>query len=55
MAFKDEALSLFGAEEVFKAQLLLPCHHLMTLDDATFVVDTLEQVLETYGYRGCSF
>ncbi len=54
-AFKDEALSLFGAEEVFKAQLLLPCHHLMTVEDVSFVVDTLEKVLETYGYRGCSF
>ena len=54
-AFKDETLSLFGAEEVFKAQLLLPCHHLMTLDDTAFVIDTLENVLETYGYRGCSF
>ncbi len=54
-AFKDESLSLFGAAEVFKAQLLLPCHHLMTDDDVTFVIDTLENVLETYGYRGCSF
>ncbi len=54
-AFKDEALSLFGAEEVFKAQLLLPAHHLMTLDDAEHVLQTVENVLETYGYRGCSF
>lgn len=54
-AFKDESLSLFGAEECFKAQLLLPSHHLMTQDDADFVVDTLEKILETYGYRGCSF
>ncbi|MGB5965552.1 MAG: DegT/DnrJ/EryC1/StrS family aminotransferase [Sulfurimonadaceae bacterium] len=53
--FKDEALSLFGAEEVFKAQLLLPSHHLMTPDDVTFTVETLESLLETYGYRGCSF
>ncbi len=54
-AFKDEALSLFGAEEVFKAQLLLPAHHLMTLDDAALVLQTVEHVLESYGYRGCSF
>ena len=54
-AFKDETLSLFGAEEVFKAQLLLPSHHLMTDDDAAFVIETLKKVLETYGYRGCSF
>ena len=54
-AYKDETLSLFGAEEVFKAQLLLPCHHLMTDEDIAYVVETLEKVLETYGYRGCSF
>ncbi len=54
-AFKDDSLSLFGAEEIFKAQLLLPSHHLMTDEDVTFVVDTLKKVLETYGYRGCSF
>ena len=54
-AFKDDSLSLFGAEEIFKAQLLLPSHHLMTDEDVTFIVDTLEKVLETYGYRGCSF
>ena len=54
-AFKDGSLSLFGAEEIFKAQLLLPSHHLMTDDDVTFVIETLKKVLETYGYRGCSF
>ena len=54
-AFKDEGISLFGAEEVFKAQLLLPSHHLMTLEEVNFVIETLESVLETYGYRGCSF
>jgi UDP-4-amino-4,6-dideoxy-L-N-acetyl-beta-L-altrosamine transaminase len=54
-AFKDETLSLFGAEEVFKAQLLLPCHHLMTADDANLVVETFINVLETYSYRGCAF
>lgn len=53
--FKDETLSLFGAEEVFKAQLLLPSHHLMTADDINFVVETFTNVLETYGYRGCAF
>lgn len=54
-AFKDDTLSFFGAEEVFKAQLLLPCHYLMTPDEANIVVESLEKVLETYGYRGCSF
>jgi len=54
-AYKDDTLSLFGAEEIFKAQLLLPSHHLMTDEDVLFVIETLEQVLNTYGYRGCSF
>ncbi len=54
-AFKDETLSFFGAEEVYKAQILLPAHHLLSLDEAAFVVETLESVLESYGYRGCSF
>lgn len=54
-AFKDETLSLFGAEEVYKAQLLLPSHHLMSLDEAASVVATFESVLAAYGYRGCSF
>lgn len=54
-AFKDDALSLFGAEEVYKAQLLLPSHYLLTPDEQTYVIETLETVLNTYGYRGCSF
>ncbi|WP_345976485.1 DegT/DnrJ/EryC1/StrS family aminotransferase [Sulfurimonas sp. HSL3-7] len=54
-AFKDDAISLFGAEEVHKAQILLPAHHLITLDEAASVVETLESVLDHYGYRGCTF
>ena len=54
-AFKDDTLSLFGAEEVHKAQILLPAHHLLNMDEAASVVETLESVLESYGYRGCSF
>jgi len=54
-AFKDETLSLFGAEEVYKAQLLLPSHHLMSLEEAASLIDVFEGVLEKYGYRGCSF
>ena len=53
--FKDETLSLFGAEEVYKAQILLPSHHLMTLEEAAFIVKTFESILAAYGYRGCSF
>ena len=54
-AFRDETLSLFGAEEVYKAQILLPSHHLMTLDEAAFIIKTFESILEAYGHRGCSF
>ena len=54
-AFRDETLSLFGAEEVYKAQILLPSHHLMTLEEAAFIVKTFESILEAYGHRGCSF
>lgn len=54
-AFKDDTLSLFGAEEVYKAQLLLPSHYLLTSDELTYVIETLERILKSYGYRGCSF
>jgi UDP-4-amino-4,6-dideoxy-L-N-acetyl-beta-L-altrosamine transaminase len=54
-AFRDDTLSLFGAEEVYKAQILLPSHHLMTLEDAAFIVKTFESILETYRHRGCFF
>jgi dTDP-4-amino-4,6-dideoxygalactose transaminase len=54
-AYKDETYSLFGAEEVYKARLLLPSHHLMTLEEAAFVAETFERILETYRHRGCSF
>ena len=54
-AFKDDRLSMFGAEEVFKAQLLLPCHRDLHEDDVHFIIETLQNILETYSYRGCSF
>ncbi len=54
-AFMDDTLSLFGAEEVYKAQLLLPSHYLLTPDELTYVIETLERILKSYGYRGCSF
>jgi len=53
--FRDETLSIFGAEEVYKAQLLLPCHPFMTEVEAGAVVAALERVLQEYGYRGCRF
>ena len=54
-AFKDDTLSMFGAEEIFKAQLLLPCHATLEETEVRYVVKTLQNILETYGYRGCSF
>lgn len=54
-AFKDDVLSLFGAEEVFKAQLLLPCHPQLTEEDIVYIIKTLEEILKRYGHRGCSF
>ena len=54
-AFKDDTLSMFGAEEIFKAQLLLPCHRELKEEDVHFIIETLQNILETYSYRGCSF
>jgi len=54
-AFQNDTLTFFGAEEVYKAQLLLPSHHLMSLEEAASVIDIFERILENYGYRGCSF
>ncbi len=54
-AFKDDTRSLFGAEEIFKAQLLLPCHARLQEEDVHFIIETLQNILETYSYRGCTF
>ena len=54
-AFKDDTLSLFGAEEIFKAQLLLPCHLQLKEQELLRIIETLQNILETYSYRGCSF
>ena len=54
-AFRDETLSMFGAEEIFKAQLLLPCHAELQEEDLRSIIERLQSILETYSYRGCSF
>ena len=54
-AFKDDTLSMFGAEEIFKAQLLLPCNPELQEEDLLYIIENLQNVLETYSYRGCSF
>ena len=43
------------AEDFYKAELSIPCHQKMTLEDAAFVADTLLEVLKKYEMRGCSF
>jgi len=53
--FLDDKRSLFGAEELFKSQLLLPCHAEMDEKDVDYVIEVVEKVLKQYGYRGCSF
>lgn len=53
--FKDEAIRLGVSEDFYKAELSLPCHHQMTVDDAVYVAQSLGSILEKYSYRGCSF
>ncbi len=47
--------SMFIAEDFYRSELSIPCHHKMTLDDAKFVADTLLEIVHKYAYRGCSF
>jgi UDP-4-amino-4,6-dideoxy-L-N-acetyl-beta-L-altrosamine transaminase len=48
-------ISLPVANDFYKAELSIPCHQKMNMDDAKFVADTLLEVLEKYSMRGCSF
>lgn len=43
--------SLHNTEEFYKAELSLPCHQEMSLDDAKYVADTLLEILQEI--RGC--
>jgi len=47
--------SLRVANDFYRSELSIPCHHAMSLDDAKRVADILEDVLEQYAHRGCSF
>lgn len=42
---------LHNAEEFYKAELSIPCHQEMSLEDAKYVADTLFSVLSNY--KGC--
>ena len=48
-------MSLPVANDFYKAELSIPCHQKMTMEDAACVADTLLEVLEAYSMRGCSF
>ncbi len=47
--------SLFVSEDFYRSELSIPCHQKMSLEDAEFVANTVLEVIESYGYRGCSF
>ena len=55
VAFLDESLQMFGAEEVYKGILLLPIDSAMSEDAVLNVVKILKKILNKYEYRGCSF
>ena len=54
-AFLNTSLSFFGAEEVYKAQFLLPAYPNMSEEEVHRVITVLLTTLATYNYRGCSF
>ena len=43
------------ANDFYKAELSIPCHQKMRLEDAEYVAQTLMEVLDAYSLRGCSF
>ncbi|RUT50382.1 UDP-4-amino-4,6-dideoxy-N-acetyl-beta-L-altrosamine transaminase [Campylobacter fetus] len=46
-------ISLPNAEDFYRAELSLPCHQLMSIEDAKFVVEKLNEILVKY--KGCKF
>ena len=49
--YKD--FKIRSAEEFYKAELSIPCHQKMTLNDAKFVADTLLEILKKDYKKGC--
>ncbi|WP_180381861.1 DegT/DnrJ/EryC1/StrS family aminotransferase, partial [Campylobacter devanensis] len=41
-------MRLDGAEDFYRAELSLPCHQMMSDDDAKFVIANLNELLEIY-------
>ena len=46
---------LATAELFYKSELSIPCHQKMSMEDAKYVADTVLEIVEKYGFRGCSF
>ncbi|PPB74307.1 UDP-4-amino-4,6-dideoxy-N-acetyl-beta-L-altrosamine transaminase [Campylobacter hyointestinalis] len=46
-------ISLPNAEDFYRAELSLPCHQLMSIEDAKFVVEKLNETLSKH--KGCKF
>jgi len=53
--FNDSKLRLPVVEDFYQSEISLPCHHQLSLENATFIADTFLDVIDAYGYRGCSF
>ena len=53
--FSDSSVRLPVAEDFYKSEVSLPCHHQLSLEDVSFIADTFLEIINTYGYRGCSF
>ncbi len=53
--FNNDKLRLPVCEDFYRSEISLPCHHQLSPDDAVFIADTFLEIIEKYGYRGCSF
>ena len=43
------------AEDFYRSEISLPCHHQLSTDDVRYIADTFLEIVNTYAYRGCSF
>ncbi|WP_345993162.1 UDP-4-amino-4,6-dideoxy-N-acetyl-beta-L-altrosamine transaminase [Sulfurimonas sp. HSL-1716] len=48
-------VNLQVSDDFYRSELSIPCHQEMSMEDAAFVADTFLEIVEKYGYRGCSF
>jgi len=54
-AFLDTHCSLFGTEELYKSELLLPCDDYLSTEEIAHYAELLLEILSQFNYRGCSF